>query len=131
MFLGTLSSTFHIKFYFTGKRQRKSAKNVSKRCHWKIIFVIWSYSTWARRHARHVGTWAREHARHVDTWLHKHRRHVGLARWHVNTQGPLARKYATRVGTWARKPRSLADSRTRHIKMTLCLSVTVRKKSLI
>ena len=48
--------TFHIKFYFSGKRQRKSTKNLSKTCHWKLIFVIWSYSTWALRQARHVST---------------------------------------------------------------------------
>ena len=77
--------------YFSGKRQRKSTKDVSKTCHWKLIFVIWSYSAWALRHSRHVstqGTWARKHARHVGTWAHKHARHVG---------------------TWARKASNLAD----------------------
>ena len=52
--------TFHIKFYFSGKRQRKTTKNPSKICHWKLILVIWNYSTWPLRHARHVGMWARK-----------------------------------------------------------------------
>ena len=124
------------KFYFSGKRQRKSTKNVSKTCHWKLIFVIWSYSAWALRHARHVstsahkasqhvntqGTLAREHAKHVGTWARKHGRHVGVwarkARWHVRTWarkhrrhvGTWACKHASHIGTWARKIRNLADS---------------------
>ena len=35
-----LSCTFRIQFYFIGKRQRKSIKNLTKTCHGKVIFVI-------------------------------------------------------------------------------------------
>ena len=88
-----LPCSFDIQFFFAGKRQREITKNRSKTCYWKLIFVIWSYSTWARRHATHVGTCAREHARHVGTWARKLARQVG--RW--------ARKLARQVGRWACK----------------------------
>ena len=116
--------TFHIKFYFSGKRQRKSTKNLSKTCHWNLTFVIWSYSRWALRHARyvsmqarkaheHVSTWACKHARHVGTWACNHTKHVGT--WarkhtrHVSMQGTLARKHAKHVGMWTCKAHNLAD----------------------
>ena len=92
--------TFHIKFYFSGKRERKSTKNLSKTCQWNLIFVIWSYSTWVSKHARHAGALTRKHARHVGTWARKHDGQVGT--W--------ARKHAKHVSTWARKTRNLADS---------------------
>ena len=91
-----LSCSFDIQFFFTGKRQREITKNRSKTCYWKLIFVIWSYSTWARRHATHVGTCAREHARHVGTQARKLARQVG--RWACK----LARHVATWVGKHAR-----------------------------
>ena len=86
--------TFHVKFYFSGKPQRKSAENLSKTCYWKLIFVIWSYSMWALRYARHVGTWARKHSRHIGTWARK-------TRWHVSTQDTWSRKHARHISTWA------------------------------
>ena len=109
--------TFHIKFYFSEKRQGKSTKNLRKTCHWKLNFVIWSYSTLAlrharhigmstREHARHIGTWACKHARYVGTWAHKHARHVGTwARKHARHVDTWARKHARNIGTWARKAR--------------------------
>ena len=86
-------STFGIQFYFTGKSKWKSTTNLSKTSHWKFIFVVWSYNTWARQHTRNVGTWACKHARNVDTWARKHARHVNTS----------VRKHPRDVGTWARK----------------------------
>ena len=105
--------TFHIKFYFSAKRQRKSTRNLSRTCHWQLNFVILRYSTLALRHARHVSkctrehvstqgtlasgyvstqdTLAPEHTRHVDTWGRKHVKHVGM--WDVSTQDTLARDH--------------------------------------
>ena len=57
-----LSCTFHRQFYFTGNSQRKNIKSLGKTYQWKLIFVIWSYSTWVRRHTKHVrpfSTWVR------------------------------------------------------------------------
>ena len=90
-------------FLFHRKKTKGNLKNVRKTCYWKLIFVICSYSTWARRYekqARHVITWARKHIRQVGTWAGKHARHAGT--W--------ARKHARQVDTWARKARNLADS---------------------
>ena len=56
----TCRALFLFSLFFTGKRQRKSTKNLSKICHWKLVFVIWSYSTWARGHARHLSMWGRK-----------------------------------------------------------------------
>ena len=89
---------------FGRKKTKNNHKNVRKTCYWKLTFVICSYSTWTRRHAkhaRHVATWARKawarrHARHVDTWVRKHERHTGT--W--------AHKHARHVGTWAHKARN-------------------------
>ena len=129
-----LSSTFHMHFYFIGERQRKSTKNLRKICHWKLIFVIWSYNTWARNCTRHGGTWAGKHtihvamwsykhARHDSTWTRKHARRIGSwickhastlakgAREDVRLVGTWARKDSGHVGTLARKARSLADSK--------------------
>ena len=77
--------TFHIKLYFSRKRQRKSTTNLSKTCHWNLTFVIWSYSMWALGHAKRVsmqGMWAHKLARHIGTKgmlahkAHKHIRHM-------------------------------------------------------
>ena len=60
------------QFYFKRKRQRTSTKNARKTCYWNLIFVIYSYSTWARRqlkHARHVDTWARKVCNIADSIL--------------------------------------------------------------
>ena len=122
------------------EKDNEQSQNVTKTCYWKLIFVIRSYSTWARRHtkhASHVGTWARRHARHVDTWARMHARHVGtwagkharlvgtwahmharhVGNWvrkHARHVGTWARKHARHVGTWVSKARNLADSRERH-----------------
>ena len=120
--------TFHIKFYFSEKRQRKSTRNLSKTCHWKLNFVIWSYSTLALRHARHFGRWTRQrvstqgkwahkHTGHVGTWARKHVRHVGTwARKHVRHVGTWGRKHAGHVSTWARKhARHIATWALKHV----------------
>ena len=81
---------FHKKK--TKKKYQKSKENMLL----KTYFCYLSYSTWARRcakHARYVGTWARKHARHFGTWAHKDARHVGM--W--------ACKHARHIGTWACK----------------------------
>ena len=97
------------------EKDNEQSQNVTKTCYWKLIFVIRSYSTWARRHAKHashVGTWAR---RHASTWAHMHARHVGnWVRKHARHVGTWARKHARHVGTWVSKARNLADSRERH-----------------
>ena len=127
---------------FHRKKTKINHKNVRKTCYWKLIFVICSYSTWRRKHARNVGTWARNHVRHVGTWARNHARHVGTwarnharhagtwarkharnvgtrARKHVRHVGTWARKHARRVGTWACKARNLADSFTHHYSIPI------------
>ena len=128
--------TFHIKFYFSGKRQRKSSKNLSETCHWKLSFVISSYSmpalrraghvsaqgTWAGKRAAQVGAWARERAGYIGTWVHKHGGDVGT--WACSPArhlGAWARKHGGQVGTWAHKAGSLADSITPFIVYTICI----------
>ena len=59
---------FSYKVCFSGKRQRKSTKNLNKTCHWKLIFVIWSY--W---HVSRQGTLAREHLSTQSSWQRKSR----------------------------------------------------------
>ena len=128
--------TFHIKFYFSGKRQRKSSKNLSKTCHWKFSFVISSYSTpvlrcarhvsaqgtWAGKRAGQVGTWARERVGFIGAWVHKHGGDVGTwARSPARHLGTWARKHGKQVGTWAHKAGSLADSITSFIAYTICI----------
>ena len=111
---------------FHRKKTKNNHKNVRKTCYWKLIFVICSYSTWARRHAStqgtpapkaskmwarryaiHVGMWVRKHGRYVATSACKHTKHVGtLVREHVRKAkhvGTWARKHAKHIGTWARK----------------------------
>ena len=113
------------QFYFTGKERKNNHKSARKTYYWKLIFVICSYSTWARNHlgtkstqgtlprehARHVATWARNHARRVGTWARTHARHVGTwARKYARHVGTCAHKHAKHVGTGTRKACSLADS---------------------
>ena len=97
---------FWYKFLFLRKKTKKSTKNLSKTCHWKLFFVIWSYSTWVFRHARHVGTWAckaPEHLRDGCTWALKNARQVGTwARKHTKHVDTWARKHARHDDTWAR-----------------------------
>ena len=62
--------TFHIKFYFSGKSQTKSTKNLS------------TQGTLPREYVTTKGTLAREHVSTQDT----------LAREHVSTQGTLGRE---------------------------------------
>ena len=65
---------------FHRKKTKNNHKNVRKTCYWELIFVICSYSTWVRGHAKHakdVGTWARRPAGHVGKWAHEHAMHVG------------------------------------------------------
>ena len=100
---GKCNARIYNSFISQEKERKDHYKNVRVTYYWKLIFVICSYSTWARRHekhARHVGMWAREHARHVGTRACKHARHVGT--W--------AHKHATHVCMWARKARNLAYS---------------------
>ena len=116
------------------EKDKKSTKNLSKTCHWKLIFVICSYSTWARRHARQFDTWARKAryhnctqgtlaSKHISTQNTLSREHVSrqdtLARKHARNVGKWSRKYAKRVGTWARKARYLADSFLKHLRVTV------------
>ena len=61
---------YRFCLFFAGKRQRKSTKNLTKTCHGKRIFVIWSY---CMQTLRHVGMRARKAGEHVstqDTWTH-------------------------------------------------------------
>ena len=61
-------------FLFHRKKTKNNNKNVRETCYWKLIFVICSYITWARKHARHFGTWACKDARHVGKWPRKARK---------------------------------------------------------
>ena len=99
----------HIKFYFSGKRQRKKKyKNLSKNVIENLFLLfqviapehLGTQGTRTRKHAKHVGTWARKHAGHVGTWARKRAKHVDT--W--------ACKHARHVCTWTRKTRNLADS---------------------
>ena len=106
---------YSYKVLFLRKKTKKKTKNLSKTCHWKLIFVIWSYSTWAFRHARHVGTLTHERVTMQGTWAREHaKRNVStrdtLPREHVSMQDTLAHKHARHISTWARKARNLADS---------------------
>ena len=127
----TCRTRFVYSFISQEKGKEKIPKNLSETCHWKLIFIIWSYSTWAHRHARHVSTLARKAREHVSTqntltrghlstqgtFPRKHARYVGtsarkgsLSREHVSTKDTLARKHARLAGTWARRTHNLADS---------------------
>ena len=101
-------------FLFHRKKTKGNLKNVRKTSYWKLIFVICSYSTWARRYekqARLVVTWVRKHVRQVGTWAGKYARHAGTwSRKHTRHAGTWARKHARQVDTWARKAPNLADS---------------------
>ena len=83
---------------------RKKQRTIAMKCVWKLIFVIFSHSTWDCRHAKHVS--------HVGTWARKARKAWGcehvdiqdtLAREHVSTQGTLARQYLSTQDTLARE----------------------------
>ena len=68
---------------FHRKMTKNNHKNERKICYWKLVFVICSYSTWARRHAKQgMSTWPREHVDTLDT----------LAPEHVSKQSTLARE---------------------------------------
>ena len=90
--------TFHIKFYFSGKRQRKSSKHLGKTCHWKLILlfevIARNLSTWALKHPRHLSTYVRKASEHVST-------QGTLAREHICTQGTLAHEYICTQATLA------------------------------
>ena len=83
------------------KKKEKFIKKKKK----KISFVTWSYSTWARKHIKHVSKWARKHARQVGTWASKHAKLVG--KW--------VRKHARHIEKRARKTRNWVDSLNCHI----------------
>ena len=111
---GKSNARIYNCFISQEKERKNHYKNVRETYYWKLIFVICSYSTWARRHekhARHVGMWALKQARHVGTWAREHARHVGTrARKHARHVGTWAHKHARHVCMWARKARNLADS---------------------
>ena len=68
---------------------RKKQRTIARKCVWKLIFVIFSHSTWNCRHAKH--------ASHVGTWARKARKAWGCE--HVSTQGTLARQYLSTQDT--------------------------------
>ena len=68
---------------------RKKQRTIARKCVWKLIFVIFSHSTWNCRHAKHVS--------HVGTWARKARKAWGCE--HVSTQGTLARQYLSMQDT--------------------------------
>ena len=70
---------------------RKKQRTIARKCVWKLIFVIFSHSTWNCRHAKH--------ASHVGTWARKARKAWGCE--HVSTQGTLARQYLSTQDTLA------------------------------
>ena len=67
--------TFHIKFYFSEKRQRKSTKNLSKNAIQNLFMLfeviahgyLGTQGTLAREHASTQRMSTFEHARHVST----------------------------------------------------------------
>ena len=71
--------TFHIQFYFSEKRQRKSTKNLSKNVI-ENLFLLFEVK-------------AREDLGTQST----------LAREHITTEGTLAREYVCMQGTLARE----------------------------
>ena len=77
---------------FGRKKTKNNHKNVRKTCYWKLIFVICSYSTWTRRHAKHT--------RHVATWA---RTQDTLTREYVSTKDTLAREHVSTQGTLGRE----------------------------
>ena len=50
---------FYRNFYsfISQEKDKKSTENLSKICHWKLIFVHWIYITWARRHKKQADWW--------------------------------------------------------------------------
>ena len=90
-----------ISSFISQEKDRKSTQNLSKTCHWKLIYVIWSYSTWARRQ---VSTWTREHESKQGTLVREHTStQATLARKHVITQGTLPRDQVSTQGTLSRE----------------------------
>ena len=71
--------------FISQEKDKGQSQKCKKTCQWKLIFVICSYGTWARRHAKH--------ARHIGKWSRRHTRHVG-----TNIQGTLAHEHKSKQG---------------------------------
>ena len=86
-----------IKFYFSGKRQRKRTKNLSKNVI-ENLFLLFEVIA-----PEHLGTQGTRARKHVSTQSTLSREHVStqdlLALERVSTQGTLARERARHVGT--------------------------------
>ena len=90
-----------IKFYFSGKRQRKRTKNLSKNVIENLFFLfeviapehLGTQGTRARKHVSTQSTLSRQHASVQDT----------LVREHVSTQDLLALERVSTQGTLARE----------------------------
>ena len=78
---GKSNARIYNSFISQEKERKNNHKSVRKTYYWKLIFVIYSYSTWARRHLgtkSTQGTLQCKHVRHVGTWLRK-------TRWYMST----------------------------------------------